>query len=308
MIICLLLSVIWGCQESPKSPTNTQVPKDVATDSTAIANTIHGFYQWYDAYVNDNTKQIDFLKVVKNHNTLDLPLLDKYLAKIQSSGFISAEFIANDKAFYQACEKVWQKEEAEGVPTGMDADKYFCAQDWDINFWTKSPVRIKNIGTDKVAATLYGKHGDGSLEHNFELKKENGKWLISKIECDMGVNLSAAVSTEKQSNEALVNELAAFYTGNVSCADCDGIQTTLTLNADPQRSYSLEEEHKGKKTKTVESSGTWTVANNIVTLTGKTGKQQYEVTKEGLISMNADGTKRDVKSASKYLLKKVLGE
>ncbi len=90
--------------------------------------------------------------------------------------------------------------------------------------------------------------------------------------------------------------------------DCDGIQTTLTLNADPQRSYSLEEEHKGKKSKTVESSGTWTVANNIVTLTGKTGKQQYELTKEGLVSMNADGTKRDAKSASKYLLKKVLGE
>lgn len=120
--------------------------------------------------------------------------------------------------------------------------------------------------------------------------------------------IAPADTSKKQPDEALINDLAAFYTGNLPCVDCDDIQTTLTLNADPQRSYSLEEEYKGKKGKTVESSGTWTVANGVVTLTGKTGKQQYELTKEGLVSFNTDGTKRDAKSASKYLLKKVLGE
>ena len=235
-------------------------------------------------------------------------ITNNILPDIQSSGFVSVKFIDNDRAFYKTCEKIWQTEEAEGIPTGMDANKYFCAQDWDINFWTKSPVRIKTIGTDKVAATLYGKNGDSPLEHNFELKKESGKWLISKIECDMGINLSASVSTEKQSNEALVIELAAFYSGKVPCSDCDGIETLLTLNTDPQRSYSLEEQYKGKKSKTVESKGTWVVADGIVTLTGNTGKQKYEITKEGLISLNADGSKRDANSAKKYLLNKVLGE
>ncbi len=102
--------------------------------------------------------------------------------------------------------------------------------------------------------------------------------------------------------------MAAFYSGTLPCKDCDGIVTILTLNADEKRTFSLEEEYKGKKGKAVESNGTWTVDGDIVTLTGKSGNSKYQVTGEGLISLNADGSKRDAKSAKKYLLKKTQGE
>lgn len=105
--------------------------------------------------------------------------------------------------------------------------------------------------------------------------------------------------------QAAVEQLAAFYTGNLPCADCDGIQTQLTLNADVQRSFTKEEQFQGKQPKTVNSDGTWTVEGNIVTLNGKTGAMKYQVTNEGLVGMNADGSLMD---ASKYLLKKVQGE
>jgi uncharacterized lipoprotein NlpE involved in copper resistance len=105
--------------------------------------------------------------------------------------------------------------------------------------------------------------------------------------------------------QAAVEALAAFYTGKLPCADCDGIQTTLTLNADPQRSYTLEEVHEGKQPKTVNSDGTWSVEGNVVTLTGKSGAVKYQVNADGLVAMNADGSAMD---ASKYLLKKVQGE
>ncbi|MBK9457992.1 MAG: copper resistance protein NlpE N-terminal domain-containing protein [Sphingobacteriales bacterium] len=301
IFICFSILVLFSCQqETKKTPETTAV----ATDSSAIANTIHGFYQWYDKYVQDSTQNVDFIKVVGNHYALDVPLLEKYLASIKSSGFVSADFLDNDMVFYKACEKMWLKEEADGPAIGMDGDKYFCAQDWDINFWTKSPIRINSIGNDKASATLYGTHGESPKEQNFELKKENGQWLLTKIECDMGINSPASATSE----QTLVEQLAAFYTGSMPCPNCDAIETLLTLNADEKRTFTLEEEYKGKNNKKVESNGTWTVAGDVVTLNQKSGTSKYQITNDGLVSLNADGSKRDAKSAPKYLLKKVMGE
>ncbi|MBX7242232.1 MAG: YbjP/YqhG family protein [Bacteroidia bacterium] len=184
-VIFALILVLSSCQKQAQSNSDS---KQTKPDSAEIAGVIHGFYQWYGTYAENPNQAVDFTKVVNNHLTLDMPMLEKYLAQIKSSGFVSDEFLNSDRAFYQKCEKFWAKESSEEVPTGMDADKYFCAQDWDINYWTKSPVRIKPINADKVAATLYGIQAEASFEQNFELKKENGKWLISKIECDMGLD------------------------------------------------------------------------------------------------------------------------
>lgn len=301
VLVFFSILILSSCQEgTKKTPESTAI----TADSSAIADVIHGFYQWYDPYIRDEAKNIDFVKIVNNHYALDLPSLEKYLSNINASGFVSSEFLDNDMAFYKTCEKLWQNEEAEGPPTGMDADKYFCAQDWDLNFWTKSPVRIKSMGDDKVAATLYGEMGGSPLEQNFELKKESGKWLLTKIECDMGIGEPVA----EIPSQAIAEKFAAFYTGTLPCPDCDGITTVLTLNADEKRTFTLEEEYVGKKNKTAESKGTWTVAGDIVTLNLESGISKFQVTEEGLISLNADGTKRDSKSANKYLLKKVMGE
>lgn len=302
-LVFVFMSILFlsSCKEETKKAPELST---VTSDSSAIADVIHGFYQWYDQSISNRANDINFTKTVKKHYALDLPLLEKYLAHIKSSGFVSSEFLDNEMAFYKSCEKLWLKEEAEGPPIGMDADKYFCAQDWDIHFWTKSPVRIKSIGNDKVAATLYGSMSGSPFEHNFELKKENGKWLLSKIECDMGISEAQSAT----SPQTMVEQLAAFYTGTLPCSDCEAIETLLTLNADEKRTFSLEEEYKGKKNKKVESNGTWTVAGDIVTLILKSGDRKYQITEEGLVLLNVDGTKRDSKAAKKYLLKKVMGE
>lgn len=108
--------------------------------------------------------------------------------------------------------------------------------------------------------------------------------------------------------QAISEKLAAFYVGTVPCSDCSGIKTMLTLNADDKRTFTLEEEHTGKKPKTIETAGTWSIVGDIVTLTGQTSAAKYQLTDKGLISLNADGTKRDKKTAEKYQLTKVLGE
>jgi hypothetical protein len=289
--------IIFSCQETGKKDPEAAAR---AADSTAIAATIHGFYQWYDHNIKDRSKDVDFTKVSGKHLVLDFPLLEKYLSNIKSSGFVSDDFLENDRTYYRACEKIWKTEEYEDAPqTGMDADKYFCAQDYELDYWVKSPVRVTIGDTDVATATLYGQYVGDLKEMNFELKKENGKWLLTNIECDMGIDITSYTTAE---------QLAAFYTGTLPCADCDGIVTMLTLNADEQQSFTLEEEYQGKKSKTVESNGTWAIDGDIVTLTGKSSATKYQLIDKGLVSLNKDGSKRDEKSAEKFLLTKVLGE
>lgn len=120
--------------------------------------------------------------------------------------------------------------------------------------------------------------------------------------------IATADSSAMAPQQATAEQLAAFYTGTLPCTDCDAIETLLTLNADEQRSFTLEEQYKGKENKTVETTGTWAVAADVVTLTSKSGSAKYQVTNDGLVSLNADGSKRDAESAQKYLLRKVMGE
>ena len=58
--------------------------------------------------MQDSTRNVDFIKVVGNHYALDVPLLEKYLASIKSSGFVSADFLDNDMVFYKATRPIRQ--------------------------------------------------------------------------------------------------------------------------------------------------------------------------------------------------------
>ena len=271
-------------------------------DLLAITDVIHNFFKWYGANVDViEENYVTYGKQLKLDNTK----LDAYYAKLSGSGSLSQEYFDGDRAFLKNLEaNVWAKEKYEdGPPTGLDANRIFCAQDWDLDFWTSAPVYVDGLGTERVKANLTGDEGDSPRTQNFELKKENGKWLIAKIICEAGDDASATGKSQ-----TAVEQLAAFYTGNLPCKDCDGIETILTLNADEKRTFILEEEHKGKKPKTLESKGTWTVTGDVVTLNGKAGASKYQVTAEGLVSLNADGSKREANFSKKYLLKKTQGE
>lgn len=181
---CFLLFM--ACAEnSPKAA--EKMPPSVSNDTTDIAATIHGFFVWYDKFQNDTTRHIDFMDDSGKHLKINETALKTYLGEFQKSGFVSESFIVGEFDFYQKCAKLWQNEEKDGIPSGMDADKIFCAQDWDIDVWTKSPVRIVKTDDTHAKATLYGTWNTDKFERQYELVKENGKWLLTKIECDTGV-------------------------------------------------------------------------------------------------------------------------
>jgi Protein of unknown function (DUF3828) len=177
---------ILSCTDNSKTGAE-KMPPSVSNDSTEIAATIHGFFTWYDALQQDTTKPFDITNNSGKHLTINEKALKIYLGEFQKSGFVTESFVANEFDYYQKCAKLWQNETVDDVPSGMDADKMFCAQDWDINMWTKLPVRIVKTDDTHIKATLYAKDTNGDFERHFELTKENGKWLLSKVVCDMGI-------------------------------------------------------------------------------------------------------------------------
>ncbi len=200
LLLPIALVILASCHQSAQTNTATTSAKNIPSDSVAIADAVHGFYTWYVTFSQDTTHHIDFTDDRGEHLKLIQPKLERYYAHFKASGFVSDAFITNEMAFYKQCSEVWQQELIDEVPSCMDADKYFCAQEWEPTFWTTSPIRIKTTSPDQVVATLYGKSYGSAMERNVSLKKENGKWLITSIECDMGLSTATTGSQLKTLN------------------------------------------------------------------------------------------------------------
>ncbi len=189
-ISVIVLFVLACNQTKQEGGTSTQevaannASPSLAMDSAEIAAVIHGFYKWYDVFANKN---MQFTDDTGKYLKLSPTKLEAYYAEFKKTGFVSDEFVENEYSFFKKCEKLWVNENKDELVSCLDADKYFCAQDWDMNFWLNSPVRIKNLGENKMSATMYSTDKENPEERNFELKKENNKWLLTKIVCDMGV-------------------------------------------------------------------------------------------------------------------------
>ncbi|MCC6726140.1 MAG: DUF3828 domain-containing protein [Saprospiraceae bacterium] len=166
-----------------EAPTNNGGSPTEA-DLVEITNTIHNFYAWYDANIQA-LSNIHFLKGSGNSTTIDEVKLNDYHNALKNSGSLSQAYLDSDKAYLKNLEATaWKNENVEETPlSGYDYDLFFCAQDWDIAFWKTAAVTTEALGTDKVTATMSGQESGGPRTQKFELVKENGKWLISKIIC-----------------------------------------------------------------------------------------------------------------------------
>lgn len=185
IIFISITAFLSACHHS--NATDDTSASTVERDSVAVARVIHDFYKWYDHFITNDAINFNITNDEGEHLTLNQKALDAYLATIKKSGFVNDTFIQGEYAYYKKCEQLWQNEDKGDVPSGMDADKYFCAQDYDITFYTEAPVRIQSLGANQIAATMYQNDTEYPMERHFELQKENGKWYISKIECDMGI-------------------------------------------------------------------------------------------------------------------------
>ena len=94
------------------------------------------------------------------------------------------------------------------------------------------------------------------------------------------------------------------YYGVLPCADCEGIETTITLTAD---SYTKELVYQGKSKEIVTEKGTftWNEAGNTITLSGSEVPNQYFVGENDLFHLDVKGNRIQGNLASKYRLQKL---
>lgn len=101
-------------------------------------------------------------------------------------------------------------------------------------------------------------------------------------------------------------DYAGTYVGTMPCADCSGIRTEITLNADG--TYSMVSVYEGKGNEgenTFRDSGryTWNNAGSVITLNNDS-TEQYQVGENQLIALDMHGEKITGELADMYILKK----
>lgn len=93
------------------------------------------------------------------------------------------------------------------------------------------------------------------------------------------------------------------YKGILPCADCEGIETTITLNKD--NTFHIKTTYLGNKGGTFEENGTFKIKGNILTLEGiKDSSNQYFVGENHLKYLDMDGNIITGSLADHYILRK----
>lgn len=150
--------------------------KQDITDSAAIIEVVHNFYKWYETFPSMDYDYVDAKgKIAK----LDNSKVEAYHTALLKSGFLSKAYIDNDIAYLKKYEAEWVKSKEngnDGPLSGLDYDRVFCGQDWDIVAYKSGAVKVEGISANEAKA--------GIESSKLDLVKENGKWLISKITCE----------------------------------------------------------------------------------------------------------------------------
>ncbi|MBC7776783.1 MAG: hypothetical protein H7246_15220 [Phycisphaerae bacterium] len=149
-----------------------------------MAESLHTFFKWYGETGEQLITKIDFVNTSEKHPTLDLSVLAKYLGEFSKSGAISTEFIQNETIYYRACNFAWENENSNEVITGFEVDRYYCQQDGDVREFQTAGISSKINGDRALVQLLLDPNGPNGGPRNFEMKKENGKWLLSKNGCN----------------------------------------------------------------------------------------------------------------------------
>ena len=130
--------------------------------------------------------------------------------------------------------------------------------------------------------------------------------LIVTTSCNSNKK-NAETSNEPQITDSHTSENSldwdGTYQGELPCADCEGIKTTITLNKN--LTFGIKEEYLGKKDGVFESKGTfkWSDDGSKVVLSNA-DKNAYAVGENTLTMLDGSGAKIEGDLASLYILEK----
>lgn len=124
-----------------------------------------------------------------------------------------------------------------------------------------------------------------------------------EVETDLKIEDSSSVHVDGHNAKNSL-DYQGTYKGNLPCADCESIETIITLTSD---TYTKQIVYKGKSDKIVKETGKyiWNEAGNTITLSGSDAPNQYFVGENVLFHLDVDGKRIKGDLASKYELAKV---
>jgi len=136
----------------------------------------------------------------------------------------------------------------------------------------------------------------------FSCKKE-----VKEVEIKTDSIVEVAVETPANSDNSQNSlDWAGTYKGVTPCADCEGIETEIVLNAD--LIFTLKAKYLGKGDgKVFQEAGSfvWDKTGGIISLEGLKGRpSQYKVGENRLIQLDMEGNVITGDLAEKYVLKK----
>ena len=135
--------------------------------------------------------------------------------------------------------------------------------------------------------------------------KKNLYWMAAAFITLTAVGCTNAkkadVSADMHTAETSLNYYGV-YKGTVPAADCPGIELTLTLKKD--RTYTYHWAYIDRKDADFDETGTFTVKDNLLTLTEKGGEVSYFKVQEGsLVMLNNEKQPATGALADAYVLK-----
>jgi uncharacterized lipoprotein NlpE involved in copper resistance len=123
----------------------------------------------------------------------------------------------------------------------------------------------------------------------------------------ISIDLKAQTIISHQASRS--SEWTGVYRGTLPCADCEGIETELTLNKD--NSFLLKTIYLGKGEKSYEEKGTfsWNVEGNTIVLSGtKDRPRLYFMGENEIIQLDMEGNKITGSLSDHYILKKTTAQ
>lgn len=121
------------------------------------------------------------------------------------------------------------------------------------------------------------------------------------------VQTTAEAPTAPDMHTAQISlDYAGTYKGTLPCADCEGIETELTLTDDGK--YTLKMTYLGKEETSFEKSGTysWKEDGSTIVLSDITdAPNQYFVGENRIFQLDMEGNRITGEIAEKYVLKKM---
>jgi hypothetical protein len=197
VILLIAATAAFSCKDKNKTA-GQKTAGDTSTftqDSTEISQTIKDFYAWYSTHYG-NFMKYDLYNGVKKKDEppyqIDWAVVDKYQGYIHDSvPQLGQSFLSNQKILLQKADSAFKVDKEDDVPAYFDFDWYTNTQE-DPAYMLEELNKSKHwniaVNGDNATAEVKGFDENGTKPAAtvivVEMKKENGKWKISKTWTD----------------------------------------------------------------------------------------------------------------------------